>query len=49
VEGEEVLWERETLEEMRLLFPEYSPDWMKGIIQGKQRRNCCLSLNYPSK
>jgi hypothetical protein len=30
----EARWEREKLEEMGLLFPEYSPDWMKEIIQG---------------
>ena len=34
VEGDEVAWEKEKQEEMRLLFPEYSPDWMKEIIQG---------------
>jgi hypothetical protein len=34
VEGEEVIWQKEKLEEMRSLFPEYSPDWMKELIQG---------------
>jgi hypothetical protein len=42
----EARWEREKLEEMGLLFPEYSPDWMKEIIQGTVTVPPCTNIEF---
>jgi hypothetical protein len=42
----EARWEREKLEEMGLLFPEYSPDWMKEIIQGTVPVPPCTNIEF---
>jgi hypothetical protein len=33
-EGEEGIWLREKLVELRLLFPDISPDWLHSKIEG---------------
>jgi hypothetical protein len=46
-EGEEGIWLREKLVELRLLFPDISPDWLHSKIEGTGTPYGKLKLPYP--